>query len=139
MKKFINMLLGMVFMLTVNTANAYEKPQVGELGKILVYKNEVYKLAQSQIVSIPFETEDFSLVDLDHYYIIADGGIIKGIMVVSIHNGPEFGYAVVDAVMGEGFGLIDINCDGQIDLKVPYDSDILIPDCLFEHKTHETG
>ncbi len=142
MKKLLKALVaGIALLFITSTANAFEQPiRFFDDGVKLNYKNEIYQFKLHQVVSIPFETKDFSLAELDHFYLYdydSSGDIIKGIMAISIHKGPTFAYAVYDVVKGEGFGLIDTDCDGEMDLKTEYDSAVIIPDCLYELRAHE--
>lgn len=113
--------------------------------KLVMYKGETYERIGRKVVYVPFVTDGASLIIMEHYMrIMAGGRTKKAVMVVSIYNGPAFGYSIAnfvykDFVQSESFSLTDTDCDGEVDMKASYDAVIIIPDCLYKYKTNETN
>lgn len=151
-------LLGLICLFTIGWAYVDNSGKAIETGKfdqprkvdnsdsnLVVYKGEIYERIGRDIVYVPFVTDGASFITLEYYVRVMSGGRIKkGVMVVSIYDGPAFGYSITKSVYknivpSESFSLTDIDCDDEVDMKTSYDTVILIPDCLYKYKTSETG
>jgi hypothetical protein len=138
LKIFKTLLLGLIFITSVGfTVEPFSTPKIDRSKARLTYKGETYTSLKTQEHAMPFVTNDFSIVILEHYVSFVNDRLSKGVMTVSLYNGPTFAYGMYDFNSDKGYGLIDTDCDGYVDKKELYDVLILIPDCFIEHKTHE--